>query len=386
MSNWKNVNNWHWTEKNCINWSKDYFKTNLPNVSMTQNGFKVQIDQVTEVNGDVDLNQRKGKVITIFDVAIKLDWSGSDPQGENATGTIYIPEVAHDTKGDDYVFDITVASENAAKRAIKEVVRKDLVPLLREKLINFQSDLIEAHRKDVYIEPEKLGTPTPPRMSHTGTKVTSISSGTVTPVVKNVGNTTTISDTIEFVTSAAELYLTLTDPGRVAAWTRAPPQLEPKIGGAFALFGGNVNGRFEVLEQNRRIVQTWRLASWPADYYSKVTIELDEGDDSVRLHLTQTGVPIGEEDQTRNNWQQYYWRSIKATFGLMTIISTTTGTNITNAASRTRTPSATPRRKSHRSTKLRGTSGSATLSTRHWLVITGVVISTTLSAAYFILN
>ncbi|KAJ1957694.1 Co-chaperone, partial [Dispira parvispora] len=231
MSNWKNVNNWHWTEKNCINWSKDYFKTNLANVSVTKNGITVQTGQVTEVNGDVDLNQRKGKVITIFDVSIKLDWSGSDAQGEEATGTIYIPEVAHDTEEDEYVFDITVASENAAKRAIKEVVRKDLVPLLRKKLCSFQGDLVEAHRKDVYIEPEKLGSPTPPRLGHTGAKMTSVSSSTATPVVKNVGNTTTISDTIEFVTSAAELYLTLTDPGRVAAWTRAPPQLEPKVGG-----------------------------------------------------------------------------------------------------------------------------------------------------------
>lgn len=31
-----------------------------------------------ECEGDVDLNQRKGKIITIYDVTLKLGWQGNE--------------------------------------------------------------------------------------------------------------------------------------------------------------------------------------------------------------------------------------------------------------------------------------------------------------------
>ena len=56
------------------------------------------------IAGDVDLNQRKGKIITIFDLEMKLKWEGTmmlwgfayslgtNPEGKKAKGTIHIPE------------------------------------------------------------------------------------------------------------------------------------------------------------------------------------------------------------------------------------------------------------------------------------------------------
>lgn len=41
-----------------------------------KNGNKAKITRVDECTGDVDLNQRKGKIITIFDVQLKLTWEG----------------------------------------------------------------------------------------------------------------------------------------------------------------------------------------------------------------------------------------------------------------------------------------------------------------------
>ena len=69
----------------------------------------------------MDVSQRKGKVITIFDVEIKLEYTGAPlrihcrldlrltPQtgknadGVEASGSITVPEVAHDTAEDEYV-------------------------------------------------------------------------------------------------------------------------------------------------------------------------------------------------------------------------------------------------------------------------------------------
>ena len=75
-TNWKNVNNWHWVEKNVFPWAKEYFIENLTKKSVTHNGIAVTIESIKDVTGDVDLNQRKGKLMTIYDLSIVMDWAG----------------------------------------------------------------------------------------------------------------------------------------------------------------------------------------------------------------------------------------------------------------------------------------------------------------------
>lgn len=128
-----------------------------------------------------------------------------------------------------------------------------------------------------------------------------------------------MTDTEEFRTTAEELFKTFTDPQRLAAFTRAPPKVfeGAKKGGKFELFGGNVSGVFLELEEPKRIVQSWRLDQWPKGHFSKLHIEFDQNDvDSVTvMRVEWTGVPVGQEEVTKRNWDEYYVRSIKRTFG-----------------------------------------------------------------------
>jgi activator of HSP90 ATPase len=137
-------------------------------------------------------------------------------------------------------------------------------------------------------------------------------------------NTTTVTDSEEFRTTAAELYQTFTDPQRLAAFTRAPPKKfeGAKKGGKFELFDGNVSGEFQELQEPTKITQTWRLNQWPAGHYSKQVLEFDQNDvDGVTvLRVTWSGVPVGQEEVTKRNWGEYYVRSIKKTFGFGTIL------------------------------------------------------------------
>jgi len=96
-----NPNNWHWVNKDVAPWARDYLEKELSQVSAEQDGVSAKIDKVVSMDGDVDVSQRKGKVITIFDVVLKLEYSGKNAEGEEASGTITIPEVAHDTEEDD---------------------------------------------------------------------------------------------------------------------------------------------------------------------------------------------------------------------------------------------------------------------------------------------
>jgi len=146
-------------------------------------------------------------------------------------------------------------------------------------------------------------------------------------------NTTSLTSTEEFRTTAAELYTTFTSPQRIAAFTRAPPKLfeGAHIGGKFELFGGNVSGEYLELSQPTKIVQKWRLGQWVEGHYSRLEIVFDQNDaDAVTvMRVTWEGVPIGQEEVTQRNWNEYYVRSIKTTFGSVIIFPIPSRTQLT---------------------------------------------------------
>jgi len=75
--------------------------------------------------------------------------------------------------------------------------------------------------------------------------------------------TTTVTEDIEFTATAKDLFDVFVQPDKLAVWTRSKPQIDPKVGGKFVLFSGNVKGEFLVLEEGKKIEQTWRLPQWP---------------------------------------------------------------------------------------------------------------------------
>ena len=72
-----NPNNWHWVNKDASGWAKEWFKTNLLKVEAQEGDVSAKITSVTSMDGDVDVSQRKGKVITIFDVKLTREYSGT---------------------------------------------------------------------------------------------------------------------------------------------------------------------------------------------------------------------------------------------------------------------------------------------------------------------
>jgi len=71
-----NPNNWHWVNKDVSSWAQNYLEKDLVGLSAEEDGVSVEIDRVMSMDGDVDVSQRKGKVITLFDVKLKLEWKG----------------------------------------------------------------------------------------------------------------------------------------------------------------------------------------------------------------------------------------------------------------------------------------------------------------------
>ena len=72
-----NPNNWHWVNKDVREWARNYLETNLVGISAEEGDTEARISKVTSMEGDVDVSQRKGKVITLFDVKVGLEYEGA---------------------------------------------------------------------------------------------------------------------------------------------------------------------------------------------------------------------------------------------------------------------------------------------------------------------
>lgn len=98
-----NPNNWHWVNKDATEWTKQWLSKELEGISAEQGSVKANIGSVSMQNGDVEVSQRKGKVITIYEFELSLDFEGTAENGESASGTIKLPEVSHDMQEYEYV-------------------------------------------------------------------------------------------------------------------------------------------------------------------------------------------------------------------------------------------------------------------------------------------
>lgn len=72
-----NPNNWHWVNKDVSPWAKTWFEENLTQIEAEEGDVTAKISKIVSMDGDVDVSQRKGKVITIFDVKLTLEYSGT---------------------------------------------------------------------------------------------------------------------------------------------------------------------------------------------------------------------------------------------------------------------------------------------------------------------
>lgn len=71
-----NPNNWHWVNKDVREWAKEYLEKSLIGISAEQGDVTAKVSKVLSMDGDVDVSQRKGKVITLFDVKLQLEYEG----------------------------------------------------------------------------------------------------------------------------------------------------------------------------------------------------------------------------------------------------------------------------------------------------------------------
>jgi activator of HSP90 ATPase len=118
---------------------------------------------------------------------------------------------------------------------------------------------------------------------------------------------TTLHQDVEFKATAGRIYSVLLDAQQFAAFTGKPADIDPRVGGAFHLFGGLIEGRIVELVPDRRIVQAWRSPKWDGGIFSNVRFLMQPHGTTTAVVLDHTGFPEGEYDSLSSGWREYYW-------------------------------------------------------------------------------
>ncbi|WP_411023703.1 activator of Hsp90 ATPase N-terminal domain-containing protein, partial [Salmonella sp. s51228] len=70
----KNVNNWHWTERDISQWSKDKFKQLFEGVTFgTEDVIHIKIKSLSSAKGEGVINNRKGKLLFFYEWDLNLE-------------------------------------------------------------------------------------------------------------------------------------------------------------------------------------------------------------------------------------------------------------------------------------------------------------------------
>ncbi len=119
----------------------------------------------------------------------------------------------------------------------------------------------------------------------------------------------------DFKASPQRVYEALLDAKEFSAFSGLPAEIRREAGGDFSCFGGHIVGRNVELVPNQRIVQAWRVVTWPEGAYSIAKFELKAQGSGTRLILDHVGFPEGLKDHLAAGWKEHYWERLQKYFG-----------------------------------------------------------------------
>jgi len=324
-----NVNNWHWTEKNADSWSKKKLEELFVNqVIESPSVGSVVIEELEKCDGEARVNNRKAKLIFFYEWELKLKWKGhvNGKDEPEVKGTIEIPNLSEEHSDmKDVDIDVNLTTKGPESVILKEMLRKgDGAKAIREKLKNYV-DALKVEFGASVILPAKDSVPAPKTKTVTNVQQNSVSvnKSDETKQMKNLGindgcklEVKDIELVETFKCTGQELYNALTQKEMMQVFTGGEVKMtEAKKGEKFEMIGGNVQGSFIDLVPFTKIVQKWRLKSWPDGYYAHVEINIKQSNEDTKLNLKVSQVPEKEVENTKMGWRRYYFESIKRVFG-----------------------------------------------------------------------
>lgn len=124
-----------------------------------------------------------------------------------------------------------------------------------------------------------------------------------------------IHQEVDFTVAPHRIYEALLDAKQFSAFTGVPAEIHREAGGAINCFGGRVLGRNIELIPDQRIVQAWRVNTWPEGLYSIVRFELKAQVSGTRLSFDHTGFADKDREHLNEGWPRMYWEPLRKYLG-----------------------------------------------------------------------
>ncbi|NWS42991.1 AHSA1 ATPase, partial [Probosciger aterrimus] len=333
-----NVNNWHKkkrrrdppgrtpTERDASNWSTKKKKTLLLPVRVESEEKKNEVTEVSKLDGEASINNRKGKLIFFYEWAIKLAWTGTKKNGVKYKGYVEIPNLS-DENDIDEVEILKKIAKDEPDTTLKTLMKQEGAKKIRDAMKTYISTLKTEFTQGMILptvngEKKKTTPQVAPKAEDRKKKKTMQTSSTATSQSKSIGvkiPTCKISLKDTFLTSPEELYRVFITQEMVQAFTHAQATLEADKGGKFQLLDGSVTGEFVDLVSTNYICCVLHTANRkkkvPLGHFATITLNFTDKGGETEVCLEGKGIKKNEEERTKQGWQRYYKKNIKQTFG-----------------------------------------------------------------------
>jgi uncharacterized protein YndB with AHSA1/START domain len=105
------------------------------------------------------------------------------------------------------------------------------------------------------------------------------------------------------------VWRALTDAGVMEEWGAGSASMDPRPGGLFSQWGGDIYGTVTEVAPGDRLVEEWYGGEWAEP--SIAVFVLSEHGEGTLLDLTHTGVPDDQLAEFDAGWDDYYLGAIK---------------------------------------------------------------------------
>ncbi|KAL3534148.1 hypothetical protein ACH5RR_002609 [Cinchona calisaya] len=328
-----NVHNWHWSETDCLEWSRNFFTKTLSDQTLLNGDgdLFLKLINVEKLEGEAYVNVRKGKIIPGYELNLVVSWEGEakDSDGNSlvkSDGTVDIPYISDENADEDPEIRVTVKDDGPIGKRLKEAFLAQGRPFVLEKVRAYVSAMASGGPAKEELEVKQVV------KKSNGSGGEKAPAAVTTPVVekkevvkkgKKKEGFKTITMTEKFSCRARDLFEILMDENRWKGFTQSNARISKEVNGEFSIFDGSVTGTNVELQEGKLIVQKWRFGSWPDGIHSMVRLTFDEPEPGVTVvKLVHSDVP--EEDRygnatvvenTERGWRDLIFHRIRAIFG-----------------------------------------------------------------------
>ena len=114
--------------------------------------------------------------------------------------------------------------------------------------------------------------------------------------------------------SPQKVYDALLDTKQFTEFSGRPAEINRKVGSASSLFKGHIIARNLELVPNQRIVQGWRVVTWPEGAWSIARFDLKPSGTGTHVVFNHIGFPEDLRDHLAQGWEDNYWSLLRKYF------------------------------------------------------------------------